>query len=93
MSPENARFLLVVLVGPVATCALYILGVALNSRALTLPGRAVWGLYRAFAAVCGVLAPIAYIPLLLLAIGAVAVVPGLWIVVLAVGLGQWILRS
>lgn len=66
-------------------------GEAVGSRALQLPARLL-GLTASVAkAVCYVLLPLAAVPLLLFAAGAVSVVPGLWAVVLALGLGRWLL--
>lgn len=93
LSPDNVRFLLFFVVGPMATYALYAIGAAMGSRLLMLPGRICYWAMGALVWMFRIIAPLAYIPLLLFAVAAVAVVPGLWAVVLALGLGRWILKS
>lgn len=92
MSPENVRFLLVVIVGPGLTALAYVAGDALGLRLLKLPGKVMGALCKGFAYLLAALAPVAYIPLLLLAAGVVVTVPGAWAVVLALGLGRFIIK-
>lgn len=68
-------------------------GEATGIRLLQLPARLLGLTASAAKAVCYILLPLAAVPLLLFAAGIVSVVPGVWAVVLALGLGRWLLRS
>lgn len=92
MSPENIRFLVVMIVGPGATVLLYSVGYLFDIKLLMLPGKVVWSAYKAFAGLLALLSPIAYFPLLLIALGVLVTVPGAWLAALALGIGHCIFK-
>ncbi len=92
MSPDNVRCLLFLVVGPGLTVLAYTVGYLFDVGPLMLPGKVMGGLCRGFACLLASLAPIAYVPLLLVAVGIVATIPGAWVAVLALGVGRMIAR-